>query len=129
MVNAAQKDFFSLFQKNDYVLTEFLFLQHLSFSLLQRPNVDKFKEGYLSQKKKGEYVIPFYIWPRIHLTNNFRYPANSSKCIGLGSQNKRKISRIPSLALGKKGNLSKVHELGPYFKKKYTSVPSSVLAQ
>ena len=58
MVNAASKDFLLLFQnKNDYVLTKFLFLQSLSFSL-QRPNVDKFEEGYLSQKKRGEYVIP-----------------------------------------------------------------------
>lgn len=57
MVNAAPKDFFFVPKKkmNDHVLMEFMFLQHLSFfSLLQRPNVDKFKEGYLSQKKKGE---------------------------------------------------------------------------
>ena len=32
---------------------------------------------------------------------------------------KSKVPRIPSLALGKRGTCQ-VHELGPYFKKKYT---------
>ena len=32
--------------------------------------------------------------------------------------NKSKVSRIPSLALGKRGEPVKVHELGPYLKKK-----------
>ena len=32
---------------------------------------------------------------------------------------KSKMPKIPSLALGKKGEPVKVHELGPYFKKTY----------
>ena len=56
--------------------------------------MDRFKEGYLSKnKKKKRYVIPFYIWPRIHFTDDFRYPTDSSKCIGLGSQAKVKYPR------------------------------------
>ena len=104
MVNTAPKDF-SLFLENDYVLMKFSVPSTFKFLILQKKkkSLDKFKEGYLSQKKKGEYVIPFYIWPRIHLTNNFRYPTNSPKCIGLGSQNESKVSRIPSPALGKRG--------------------------
>ena len=82
--------------------------------------MDIFKEGYLSQKKKKKrYVIPFYIWPKIHLTDNFRYPTDSSKCIGLGSQVKSKMPKVPSLALGKRGKPVKVHELGPYLKNIY----------
>jgi len=54
VVNTAPKDF-SLFLENDYVLMKFLFLQHLSFSYYKekKTSLDKFKEGYLSQKKRG----------------------------------------------------------------------------
>ena len=75
---------------------KFLFLQYLSFLTLQSPSLDRFKEGYLSQKEKKErkrYVMPFYTWPRIHLTDDFKYPTDSSKRIGLGSQAKVKCPR------------------------------------
>ena len=55
--------------------------------------MDRFKGGYLSKKKKKMYVIPFYTWPKIRLTDDFKYLTDSFKRIGLRSQAKVKCPR------------------------------------